>query len=245
MAADAYTNDLTDPISNNSPVENEEILEEEAVSEFSRYIPIILVAGTILALLLSYLFLGSRKSVLYSNLEETETNMMMTLLNTHGVAIEKKTTGDDNWQLLVGKNEFSKAVSILTENGYPKEKLPDLGQMIEQKGLTPSSREEHMREIYYREQQLGQTLAYINGVVRARVHLSIPEEKLTGKKMTASPSASVAIYHLPNANLSDKIDEVRTIVSGAIHNLREDDVDVSLFPSGGETQISVLPSLGK
>jgi len=213
-------------------------------SELGRYLPVIIAGGAILAILLSYLLFGARKDVLYSNLEETETNLMMTLLTTRGIDIEKRAAGDDSWQLMVPKGEFSKAVAILTENGYPKEKLPDLGQMIEQKGLTPSSREEHMREVYYREQQLGQTLAYINGVVRARVHLSIPEDDVTGKT-TEKPSASVAIYHLPNANLSDKIDEVRTIVAGAISNLLEEGVDVSLFPSGGEAQISVLPSLGK
>ena len=134
--------------------------------------------------------------------------------------------------MLTSKSDFSQAVRTLNAQGYPRESFDSMGKVFKREGFVSSPLEERARLMHAMSQEISNTIANIDGVVTARVHLVVPERNpLLDKPQPAA--AAVFIKHRPERNLSGQISQIKALVVNSIEGLAYDNVTVALFPAEG------------
>lgn len=124
----------------------------------------------------------------------------------------------------------------------PRERFARMGEVFRKEGLISSPLEERARYIWALSQELSATLAQIDGVIKARVHVVLPEKAGGGEPMLPS-SAAVFIKHKQRFNLDDSIPQIKRLVSNSIPGLTSDKVTVVMLPSSASLD-SVADEIG-
>lgn len=181
----------------------------------------------IVTLLAVLLFAGCGYEALYSDLDEQQANEMLALLLTHGIGA-RKSRSDKLWLLEIDESELPAAMEILRSRGYPREEFDSLGQVFEKEGFVSSPLEERARLLHGLSQELSHTLAQIDGVVVARVHLAIPERHALSEARSPS-SASVFIKHRADAEIAMQTAAIKALVVNSVEGLPYENVTVSFF----------------
>jgi len=186
---------------------------------------------TLLLVMSVALLLSACKTELFSSLSENDANEMVAILMNDHIDVEK--AGDKKsgtYSLNVDESQMAKAVDLLREHGYPKEKTATIDQLFKKDGLVSSPLEERARFIYALSQSVQETLTQIDGVLVARVHVVLPEDSPLGQELKPS-SASVFIKYNPAFNLEDMKSDIKLIVEKSIQGLSYDKVSVVMVPA--------------
>jgi type III secretion protein J len=185
-----------------------------------------LVAGATLVLLLT----ACAKQELYSNLSERQANEMIAVLRGAGIDAEKTVKEGGQFGIGTASGDFAPAIRTLSAQGYPRETYDTMGKVFKREGFVSSPLEERARLLHAMSQEIANTLTNIDGVVTARVHLSMPEKNpLADKPQPAS--AAVFIKHRSDRNLAGQITQIKALVVNSIEGLAYDNVTVALFPA--------------
>ena len=177
------------------------------------------------------LLAGCSNHELYSQLSERQANEMVAVLRSAGIEAEKK-AHEGKFSVLTSKGDFSQAVRTLNAQGYPRESFDSMGKVFKREGFVSSPLEERARLMHAMSQEISNTIANIDGVVTARVHLVVPERNpLLDKPQPAA--AAVFIKHRPERDLSGQISQIKALVVNSIEGLAYDNVTVALFPAEG------------
>jgi len=179
-------------------------------------------------MLLLCLVLAGCKEELYSNLTEREANQMLAVLLDAGIIAQKKSSGE-NVAIWVEESQFADSITLLDALGLPSDRYTSLGEVFQKEGLVSSPVEERARYIYALSQELSQTIAQIDGVISARIHVVLPETDMLGRGFNPS-SASVSIHHRPNAPIDALKPNIKMLVANSIEGLVYDNVTVVNFP---------------
>lgn len=180
--------------------------------------------------------LASCKTELYSGIDEIQANEMTSILAQNGIKAQKiKNTKSDDYRIELDSSYFSQAVEILRSKGYPKEQFLNVEDIFRKDGLISSPLEERARYIYAISQDVQETLARIDGVVTARVHVVMPENDPFAEKVKPS-SASVFIRYLPEYQLEDIKAEIKLIVQKSIEGLTYDKVSIIMLPASSDLE---------
>lgn len=173
---------------------------------------------------------GCSKIELYSNLPEQEANEMMGILLQQGIACEKTTGEEGTWNLSVAEAGFSQAVTSLKEQGFPRKKFVNMGEAFQKSGLVSSPTEERIRFMHALSEELSHTISQIDGVLTARVHIVLPNNSPFGEEIEPS-SASVFVKHHLDADIDEKLPQIRTLVMNSVQGLQEDSIATVLDPA--------------
>ncbi|MBC8130273.1 MAG: type III secretion inner membrane ring lipoprotein SctJ [Rhizobiaceae bacterium] len=182
--------------------------------------------------------LAGCKTDVYSNLTEREANEMMAVLMSNGVRATKSTLGEA-FVLQVEQDDMLRAISLLSDKGYPKNSRDSIGSIFQKSGIISSPFEERVRYIYALGEDVAQTISEIDGVVAARVHVVLPQEPDLGQPVKPS-SAAVFIKHEPTVDLEFFVPQIRRLVSSAIEGLDYAAVTVVLTEA---TPVNIAPAL--
>lgn len=193
-------------------------------------------------LLLSLVLTGCGQQQLYTGLPEKEVNDMVAILLSNNINCDKVAGAESTWTAMVDKSQFSQAVQLLNEAGYPKDTFASLGDTFKKSGLVSSPTEERIRFMHALSEELSETLTHIHGVVTARVHIVLPDNDPYTDKITPS-SASVFISYLPQINLDDSSRDIRQLVTNSIEGLSYDKVTLSMFPASNPNERLPLSSV--
>lgn len=166
------------------------------------------------------------KQELHSGLTEVEANEITATLLSNGIRATKTTLGDKGSTVSVDPEQFLLAVKILRDAGLPRLNKDDLGTIFKKSGITSTPFEERVRFTYGLSQEIEKTLAAIDGVVVARVHLVLPDAPEFGKQPQPS-SASVFIKHRTGVDIEYLTPQIRRLVSNAIEGLNYAAVNVT------------------
>lgn len=172
---------------------------------------------------------GCGKAALYDQISENDANEMLSVLGKAGIVADKSRQSADGWKVVVSSESVAVALEILTSSGLPRERFRNIGDLFPKEGLISTPVEEHMRTIYALSQELGRTISHIDGVIEARVHISLPDNACFQKVQNLS-SASVFIKYRAEVNMQQNVLAIKDIVVGAVKNLTHAQVMVSLFP---------------
>ena len=188
------------------------------------------MVSRVLLLLGVCLLAGCGQETLYSRLDEREANEMLAVLLSHGIDARKVGLGE-NLEIQTARSDLPEAIALLSENGYPREEFQSLGDVFRREGFVSSPLEERARLLYALSQELSQTLSKIDGVVTARVHLAIPEQRALSDEVKPS-SASVFVKYRPGSPVAEQAALIKALVVNSIEGLPYDNVTVTFFSAG-------------
>lgn len=178
---------------------------------------------------------------LMASMPESEANEVMAALLNAGIGASKTSGKEGMVGLSVDAAEVGRAVDMLRVKGLPRERYAGMGEVFRKEGLISSPLEERTRYIYALSQELRGTIAQIDGVVTARVHVVLPERSTSNDPYTPS-SAAVFIKHQDGYNLDTVQPQIRKLVTNSIPNLTPERVSIVLIASQAEPPGAAPPA---
>ncbi len=201
-------------------------LTRSRVDRFSRFLPHFWLACIVAAALL---LSGCSQQEVYGDLNEAHANELVAALADAGIASEKAKV-DEKWSVAVDQGDFARAVETLRAAGLPRENYDSLGSVFKKEGFTSTPLEERARLVYGLSQELSRTISEIDGVVQARVHLTMPEPDPLSRE--AKPSAaSVFVKYRSGFDLRSQTGAIKSLVTNGIEGLSYDRVSVVMVPA--------------
>jgi type III secretion protein J len=183
----------------------------------------------LLACTLAFLLSGCGVT-LFNSLTETEANEVVAALGTAGISSTKETVDDRRWSVQVAQAELPNALATLRQQGLPRERFDNLGELFKKEGLMSTPTEERVRFLHGVSQQLSETISLLDGVLAARVHIVMPAPDPLSDK-TKPSSASIFVKHRNDVNLELIAPAIRTMVLRGVEGLTYENVSVSFFPA--------------
>ena len=168
------------------------------------------------------------ETTLHSQLEERQANLVMATLMDAGIACRKKEGEENHWNVLIDTKDFAKAVNLLESNGLPQRTYQGVSEVFKKTGMVSSPSEWRIRFMDALAQDLSRTIATIDGVIDARVHVVLPENDPFAKNALPS-SAAVAIRSRWDADIDDLIPQIKSLVRNAIEGLQYEKITVTVF----------------
>ncbi|WP_213989514.1 type III secretion inner membrane ring lipoprotein SctJ [Sodalis sp. dw_96] len=157
------------------------------------------------------------QTVLNSGLAENDANDIVAELSQYHIDAVKR-IDKSGIAVLVDKDDIERSVNILDAAGLPRKARTNLGEVFQKNGVISSPLEERARYIYALSQEVESTLAQIDGVVVARVHVVLPERIAPGEPIQPA-SASVFIKYQEKLDPDSIEPRIRRLVSTSIPGL--------------------------
>jgi type III secretion protein J len=176
---------------------------------------------------------GCSGADLQSGLDERQANEAVVVLDQAGIAADKvreETGRTPTYRLRVARGEVARALTVLRAHELPRERPRGVLDVFGQPSLIPSATQERALHVAAVSGELARTLETVDGVLAARVHLSLPEEGPLGEgERRSQPTAAVLLKARPGTNLA--ADDVRRLVAGSVDGLTPARVSVVTTPA--------------
>lgn len=189
----------------------------------------------------SLLLAACSEQDLNSRLSERQANDMVSVLRNACLDASKESREGGFFAVKVQRRSFSKAVDVLRGNGLPHEDYDSVTTMFPPGGMVPSQVGERARLTHALSQEIAHTLSNIDGVLVARVHLSLPEKDPLADKLPPS-AASVFVKHRAGVDLNSHQARIKALVVNAIQGLAYENVTVVFFPAEPERSATASSS---
>jgi type III secretion protein J len=164
-------------------------------------------------------------------LDEPDANRVVVALDQAGIEASKESDpGTENkYRVLVSRDDVSRALATLHEEELPRAKPRQILDAAGSSPLLPSQASEHAQLVAGLSGELEKTLSGLDGVLTARVHLSIPAREPLRDGPAARPTGSVLLeYRGTSSPISTE--SVQRLVAGGAPGLAPSDVAVVLLP---------------
>jgi type III secretion protein J len=188
------------------------------------------------------LALTACKEDLYTALPERDANEMVAVLAAQGISSSRSRDKDGAYALQVESADVPAAITILRDQGFPREPFQTLGDVFSADGAFSTPFEQHSRYLHAMNQELSATISAIDGVRSARVLVTAPQRERFDQEEPRA-TAAVAIHYEAGQDIQSKLPSIKTLVAHALPNLNYDDVAVALFEAGGPV-VDTSPSAG-
>lgn len=178
--------------------------------------------------LLIWVCLVGCDAALESGLTETQADAVVVALHGQGIGAEKVpgASNDPGFEVRVAADDVGPALRVLREAGLPAAEEPGIHDVFGEGGLVPTATEERARYAVALGGELAATLERIDGVLDARVHVALPDRRLTlMDDAPQRPRASVLLKHHRGRPPYDA-EQVRALVAGAVDGMLPADVSV-------------------
>jgi flagellar M-ring protein FliF len=160
---------------------------------------------------------------LYGSLERLDSAAVLDVLDTNKI---KYKIDNGTGALLVEADKINEARLKLAGAGVPGDRTAGFEALNQEQPLGTSQFMETVRYRHSLEGELARTIASINSVRSARVHLAIPKESVFVRE-ARPPSASVFVELFPGASLSAaQVKSVVNLVASSIPELKPENVTV-------------------
>ena len=188
-------------------------------------------SGMRAAALLALLALAGCKTVLNTNLSEQEANDEVALLLRNEIPASRATDPKSGTLTVsVEQDRFADAVDILRAHGLPGHHYDTIPDVFRGGGLVTSPIEERARMVYALGEELSGTIALIDGVLSARVHIVLADNDPLRREVPPS-SASVFVRFKPGSAVDTLVPQIKMLVADGVSGLSYDKVSVVLVPA--------------
>ncbi len=183
---------------------------------------------------LLYLFLGltlilsACQTVVLTDVNENSANEAVAHLISQGIMAQKSPGQKGSFSVLVDEADFASSVQALAVEGIPRREYDNLGSIFKKEGVVSTPLEENARLIFALSQEVAGSVALIDGVLAARVHVVLPTGDVFGTTKTPS-SAAVFIKHRDGIPIENEIPRIKKLVENSIEGLKYEDISVFLF----------------
>jgi flagellar M-ring protein FliF len=190
---------------------------------FRRSLPtIVAVIVTLMGLLAYFVMQQPSRTTLYGSLPESEKSRVLEALQNAGVDVAlDPTTGD----VMVPSSDYHSSRMTLAAQGLPTV-VPTGYENLDAIQMGSSRSVEAMRLKQTQELELARSIAEIDNVLSARVHLAIPEKEVFIRQ-ESQPTASVFIQLAQGRILGrTQVEAIIHLVSSSVPKLAKEDVSV-------------------
>lgn len=183
----------------------------------------VLVVAFIVLFSVSFFVNKVNYSVLYTNLEPKEAGDMLAKLSEYKV--DAKPSGTDT--ILVPKQDVDRLRMQLAAEGYPKGSL-NLDILQNASGFGVTQQDKQIYRQYQLQEHLQNAIKTLNGVIDAKVYLTIPEESnFVISESKSSASAAVLLTIQPGTLLSpNNITAIAQFVQKSVPGLSREDITI-------------------
>ncbi len=172
---------------------------------------------------LAALVAGCGDEVLLHHLDEPQASQVLLALGEAGVeARAAASPGDEGgFRVSVAPSDASRARGVLASLELPRSRAPGFGELFGSPGLVPTPVEEHARFLHALAGELSRSIEEVEGVVSARVHVSLPVPDPLRPDARPAPRASVLVKCRPGdrARVEAEAEGLRRLVAGAADGL--------------------------
>ena len=166
------------------------------------------------------------------NLDDREANRVFVALDRANIDATKEAdpSAEGKWRIEVARDDVPRALGALREEQLPRPEPASVLDALTKGSLVPSEATERAALVAGTAGDLERSLEGVEGVLRARVHLSVPPSG-SSLEWTAPPSrgsASVLIEH-HGATPPLSADAVARLVAGGVAGLLPTDVSVVMI----------------
>jgi type III secretion protein J len=167
------------------------------------------------------------------NLDDREANRVFVALDRANIDATKEAdpSAEGKWRIDVTRDDVPRALAALREEQLPRSEPASVLDALTKGSLVPSEATERAALVAGTAGDLERSLEGIEGILRARVHLSVPPSssrlELTGPSPSRG-SASVLIEHR-GATPPLSADSVARLVAGGVAGLIPADVSVVML----------------
>ena len=190
---------------------------------FRRSLPtIVAVVVTLMGLMAYFVMQQPSRTTLYASLPETEKSRVLEALQNAGVDVAlDPTTGD----VMVPSSDYHSSRMTLAAQGLPTV-VPTGYENLDAIQMGSSRSVEAMRLKQTQELELARSIAEIDNVLSARVHLAIPEKEVFIRQ-ESQPTASVFVQLAQGRILGrTQVEAIIHLVSSSVPKLAKEDVSV-------------------
>ena len=133
-------------------------------------------------------------------LDDSEANRVVVALDRASVDATKEPdpAAENHWRVMVSRDDVPRALSMLRDEELPRTTPPGVLDAVGKGALVPSEAAEHAQLVAGVAGDLERSLEGVDGVLSARVHLSLPEAsplRDSRDQPVARASASVLFAH--------------------------------------------------
>ena len=160
---------------------------------------------------------------LFSGLATSDASAIVDKLNSSGTPYEL--TDGGNTILVPAKTVYATRLAM-SGQGLPAGSN-DSYALVDKQGITTSSKQQDLAIRRSLENELDKTIASLDGVEAAVVHLAVPEKDVFSKETDRS-TAAVLVKTTPGKELtSQEIQSITNLVSSSVPGLKPEDVTIS------------------
>lgn len=170
------------------------------------------------------------RSPVQTGLSEDEANSVIVALHRVDIGAEKRRqegfSETPQYEVLVADDALGEALGVLSAQKLPARTEPGLREVFGGGGLVPTATEERARYTAALGGELSRSIAGMDGVLTARVHVALGDRRdFALDEAPPAPRASVLVEHLRDG---PPIDEgaVRALVAGAVQGMPAENVAV-------------------
>lgn len=165
-----------------------------------------------------------------AGLDEAEANRTIAALQGSGIDARKEAETSDtaHYRVVVADSEAGRALTTLAEEGLPRPKSVGLLEAVGKNALVPSMAAEQAELAAGLGGELEKSLSQLDGVVVARVHLSLPTESPLREKKDRATASVLLTYKTAQPPISEV--NLKRMVAAAVPALAPDDVTVIALP---------------
>lgn len=209
---------------------------------FRRALPTILAAAvTVVGLFAYFVMQQPSRTTLFASLPESEKSRVLDALKNSGVDVAlDPTTGD----VMVPTDDYHSSRIMLAAQGLPTV-VPAGYDNLDSIQMGSSRSVEAMRLKQTQEMELARSIAEIDNVLSARVHLAIPEKEVFIRQ-ESQPTASVFVQLAKGRVLGrTQVEAIIHLVSSSVPKLAKEDVSVidhngSLLSNSSHTKTGIM-----
>lgn len=187
--------------------------------------------SSVFVLALALLISACSASVeLLTDIPEGEVNEVLSALTAAGITATKTPGKEGLASITVDQRQIGRAIAKLNAEGLPHERFAKMGEVFRKEGLISSPLEERARYLWALSQELSATVSQIDGVLKARVHVVLPERS-SGTDPALPSSAAVFIKYRKIYNMDEASTQIKRLVANSIPGLTIEKVSVVLLPA--------------
>lgn len=184
----------------------------------------------IVLLLSCLLLLGCRLPSLLEGLDQVQANEVVALLQRNNIGAEKYENGKLGYSIRIKQADFAAAVDLLTLYSLPSKPRSEVAQMFPADAMVASPRAEKARLYSALEQRLEQSLATLDGIVSARVHVSYDLDAGEGGRKTPPMHLSALALHERDMAPEPLINDIKRFLKNSFAGVEYENISVVLSP---------------
>lgn len=198
-------------------------------------------------LLLCLLVVGCARSELLQGLEERQANEVIAVLLNHNIDAKKTSKGKAGFVVGVEERDLAEAINIVQMNGLPSMPRTQVATLFPPDSMVSTPLAERARLLSAIEQRLEESLATLEGVHSARVHVSYDAGPADGSLVQRKPSTmhvAALLAHTLDTDQQALLVKAKRFLRNAFVDVAYDNVSIVLTQATEPRTLGVTPAPG-